>query len=139
MGFFDLTGLDSKLSKSNNPLRRVVVLGLDGLLVVVFGRLGDVLRGTSISILDGFFLDEETSLSKGSSAISLQNGVVQRQALMFEEPGSEISLRLQSSSAVKGLSMGPNNTLVGKHSLKTAEKAKKDICALNIKLTNILP
>ena len=125
------------MSKSNWLLRRVVVLGLDGLLVVVFGRLGDVLDGVLGLFLDGFFLDEETSLSNGSSASSLQNGVVQRQALMFEEPGSEISFRLQSSSAVNGLSMGPNSTLVGKHSLKTAEKAK-DICALHNKLRKIL-
>ena len=43
---------------------------------------------------------------------------------MFEEPGSEMSLKLQSSSAVKGLSIGPSNTLVGKHSRSTAEKVK---------------
>lgn len=45
-----------------------------------------------------------------------------RHALILDEPGSEISLKSQSSVAVNGLSMGPNKTLVGKHSLKTAEK-----------------
>ncbi len=74
---------------------------------------------------EDFFLDEDTSLMRGSSANSLQNGVVQRHALMFEDPGSDISLKLQSSSAVKGLLIGPNNTLVGKHSLKTARKYPK--------------
>ena len=46
---------------------------------------------------------------------------MQRHALIFDEPGSEISLKSQSRVAVNGLSMGPNKTLVGKHSLKTAE------------------
>ena len=91
-----------------------------GLLVVVLGRLVVLLDGALVLADDGFFL-EDTSLSNGSSASSLQNGVVQRHALMLEDPGSDISLNLQSSSAVKGLSMGPNNTLVGKHSLNTAE------------------
>ena len=99
-------------------LRRVVVRA--GLLVVVLGRVVTALDG--VLVFGDVFFDEGTSLSKGSSASSLQNGVVQRHALIFEEPGSEISLKLQSSSAVKGLSMGPNKTLVGKHSLKTAEK-----------------
>ena len=64
----------------------------------------------------------------GSLAPSLQNGVVQRQALMLDEPGSEISLRLHSSSAVNGLSIGPSNTLVGKHSRKTAKNYNLDSC-----------
>ena len=45
--------------------------------------------------------------------------------MIFDEPGSEISLKSQSSVAVNGLSMGPNKTLVGKHSLKTAENHNK--------------
>ena len=98
-------------------LRRVVVRA--GLLVVGLGRLV-VLLGCELVFGDDFF-DDDTSLSRGSSASSLQNGVVQRHALIFEEPGSEISFKLQSSSAVSGLSIGPSNTLVGKHSLKTAE------------------
>ena len=49
-------------------------------------------------------------------------GVVQRHALTLEDLGSEISLKSQSRVAVNGLSMGPNKTLVGKHSLKTAKK-----------------
>lgn len=86
-----------------------------------------VVRGLLVVLLDGaldfededFLFEEDTSLIRGSSANSLQNGVVQRHALMLEDPGSDISLKLHSSSAVKGLSIGPNNTLVGKHSLKT--------------------
>ena len=56
-----------------------------------------------------------------NSSLALQNGVVQRQA----EPeipasGSETSLKLQSGEGLKGLSMGPNTTDLGKHSLRTA-------------------
>ena len=90
--------------------------------MVVRGRLVVLLDEALDFEAEDFFLDDDTSLIRGSSANSLQNGVVQRHALMFEDPGSEISLKLQSSSAVNGLSIGPSNTLVGKHSLKTAEK-----------------
>ena len=117
----DFTGLDLNVSKSSNALARRVVV-LDGRLVVATGRLV-VFLDDVLLFLDGF-LDEDTSLSKGSSASSLQNGVVQRHALMFEEPGSEMSFKVQSISAVKGLSMGPSRTLVGKHSLSTAENIK---------------
>ena len=73
---------------------------------------------------DDFFLAFSCAAAcwiNASLAPSLQNGVVQRHALMFEEPGSEMSLKLHSSSAVKGLSIGPSNTLVGKHSRSTAK------------------
>ena len=89
--------------------------------MVVRGRLVVLLDGELDFEEDDFFLEEDTSLMRGSSVFSLQNGVVQRHALMFEDPGSDISLKLQSSSAVKGLSIGPSNTLVGKHSLIMAE------------------
>ena len=50
--------------------------------------------------------------------------MVQRHALILDDPGSDISLNLQSIVAVRGLSMGPSKTLVGKHSLKTAKKER---------------
>ena len=119
----DFAGLLWKSSKSlKELLRRVVVR--EGLLVVVRGLLV-VVRGRWVTVragalaFGGDFL--EASLKRGSSAFSLQKGVVQRHALILDEPGSEISLKSQSSVAVNGLSMGPNKTLVGKHSLKTAE------------------
>ena len=76
---------------------------------------------------DDFFLAFSCAAAcwiNASLAPSLQNGVVQRHALMFEEPGSEMSLKLHSSSAVKGLSIGPSNTLVGKHSRSTAKNLR---------------
>ena len=123
----DFAGLLWKSSKSlKELLRRVVVR--EGLLVVVRGLLV-VVRGRWVTVragalaFGGDFL--EASLKRGSSAFSLQKGVVQRHALILDEPGSEISLKSQSRVAVNGLSMGPNKTLVGKHSLKTAENQNK--------------
>ena len=56
-----------------------------------------------------------------NSSLLLQNGVVQRQAdPEIPASGSETSLRLQSGEGLKGLSMGPNTTDLGKHSLRTA-------------------
>lgn len=63
--------------------------------------------------------ESEMALIEGSSAISLQKGVVQRHALMLEAPGSEISRMLQSSVGSSGSVNVPRSTLVGKHSLKT--------------------
>ena len=127
MGFLDFAGLLRKSSKSSKELlRRVVVL--EGLLVVVRGLLV-VVRGRWVTVRAGAFAFGgdflEASLKRGSSAFSLQKGVVQRHALILDDPGSEISLKSQSRVAVNGLSMGPNKTLVGKHSLKTAEKHNK--------------
>ena len=67
-----------------------------------------------------------------NSCLLLQNGVVQRQADPdIPASGSETSLRLQSGEGLKGLSMGPNTTDLGKHSLRTAvsveEKNMKSI------------
>ena len=98
-------------------VREGLLVVVRGLLVVVLGRWVTVRAGGLA--FGGDFL--EASLKRGSSAFSLQKGVVQRHALIFDEPGSEISLKSQSRVAVNGLSMGPNKTLVGKHSLKTAE------------------
>ena len=97
----------------------------DGLLVVcLLGGLVVLLDEELALGGDDFFLAFSCAAAcwiNASLAPSLQNGVVQRHALMFEEPGSEMSLRLHSSSAVKGLSIGPSNTLVGKHSRSTAK------------------
>ena len=127
MGFLDFAGLLRKSSNSlKELLRRVVVR--EGLLVVVRGLLV-VVRGRWVTVRAGAFAFGgdflEASLKRGSSAFSLQKGVVQRHALILDDPGSEISLKSQSRVAVNGLSMGPNKTLVGKHSLKTAEKHNK--------------
>ena len=69
--------------------------------------------------------ESEMALIEGSSAISLQKGVVQRHALMLEAPGSEISRMLQSSVGSSGSVNVPRSTLVGKHSLKTARRNKE--------------
>ena len=61
-----------------------------------------------------------------NSCLLLQNGVVQRQAdPEIPASGSETSLRLQSGEGLKGLSMGPNTTDLGKHSLRTAVSVER--------------
>ena len=65
--------------------------------------------------------ESEIALMEGSSATSLQNGVVQRQALMLDAPGSEMSRMLQSRLGRSGSVKVPSKTLVGKHSRRTAE------------------
>ena len=65
--------------------------------------------------------ESEIALMDGSSATSLQNGVVHKQALMLEAPGSEMSRMLQSRLGKRGSVNVPRSTLVGKHSRSTAE------------------
>ena len=69
--------------------------------------------------------EPEMALMEGSSATSLQNEVVQRQALMLEDPGSEMSRMLQSRLGSRGSVKVPSSTLVGKHSRSTAGKGGK--------------
>jgi len=88
-------------------------------LVVLSGRLV-VVATCLLEELDE--LDEllsEIALMDGSSATSLQKGVVQRQALMLDAPGSEMSLMLQSRLGNRGSVKVPKRTLVGKHSRST--------------------
>ena len=75
--------------------------------------------------------ESEIALMDGSSATSLQNGVVHKQALMLEAPGSEMSRMLQSRLGKRGSVNVPRSTLVGKHSRSTAEN---NTC---IEVTNI--
>ena len=82
---------------------------LNGLLVCSIGS------STSFVIICG------GTVMVCNSCLLLQNGVVQRQADPdIPASGSETSLRLQSGEGLKGLSMGPNTTDLGKHSLRTA-------------------
>jgi hypothetical protein len=61
-----------------------------------------------------------------NSSLLLQNGVVQRQAdPEIPASGSDTSLRLQSGEGLKGLSMGPKTTDLGKHSLRTAVSVER--------------
>ena len=56
-----------------------------------------------------------------NSALLLQKEVSQRQAVpKIPAPGSETSFKLQSGEGLKGLSIGPRTTDLGKHSRKTA-------------------
>ena len=65
--------------------------------------------------------------------MALQNGVVQRQAdPEIPASGSETSLKSQSGEGLKGLSMGPNTTDLGKHSLRTAVSVKTLNCLVNM-------
>ena len=98
-----------KINKSSVNMNFNKKIILDCLLVCCIGS------STSFVIICG------GTVMVCNSCLLLQNGVVQRQAdPEIPASGSETSLKLQSGEGLKGLSMGPKTTDLGKHSLRTA-------------------